>query len=228
MDSLVRQVLGNPSQYPLELTSWIAKKFSGNKLLQIDWPQLPGPKITSGPISAGPPKTPDDGDIWIASNVDTNGVRWAFQYNAGSSSAYKWEFIGGAALYSEVGQASAEATTSTTYTTLTTAGPTLTLARAGDYTVGISMSSRNDTSNDGAVMSYDIGATAADDSWGVFHVDTTNSTITRAANINGLSRTNRHTSLAANTTLTSKYRVATAGQAFFLYRHMWVTPVRVS
>lgn len=52
------------------------------------------PKITSGTFPAGPPASPSDGDIWIGHSVG-NGVVWAFRYNLGSASAYKWEFIGG-------------------------------------------------------------------------------------------------------------------------------------
>ena len=37
---LTRQVLGDPSRYPRELPSWIARYFSGNKLLQITPVQL--------------------------------------------------------------------------------------------------------------------------------------------------------------------------------------------
>lgn len=54
------------------------------------------PKITSGAFASGPPGSPSDGDIWIATSVNgTTGVVWQFRYNAGSASAYKWEFIGG-------------------------------------------------------------------------------------------------------------------------------------
>lgn len=58
-------------------------------------------KTTVGLLSAGPPGSPADGDIWVATAVDTgnitttNGTRWAFQYNSSSTSTYKWEFIGG-------------------------------------------------------------------------------------------------------------------------------------
>ena len=58
-----------------------------------------GPKVTTGPIASGPPASPVDGDIWIATAVDAAGTRWMFQYNASSGSAYKWEFIGGPPLY---------------------------------------------------------------------------------------------------------------------------------
>ena len=58
------------------------------------------PKITSGAMSAGPPTSPSDGDIWIATAVGS-GVAWQFRYNAGSASIYKWEFIGGPPLVSQ-------------------------------------------------------------------------------------------------------------------------------
>jgi hypothetical protein len=48
-----------------------------------------------GPIASGPPASPIDGQIWIATGVGPDSIVWQFRYNAGSSSAYKWEFIGG-------------------------------------------------------------------------------------------------------------------------------------
>jgi hypothetical protein len=53
------------------------------------------PRITTSPLSGGPPASPDDGDIWIATGVDATGSRWQFQYDAAESTAYKWKFIGG-------------------------------------------------------------------------------------------------------------------------------------
>lgn len=52
--------------------------------------------ITVSDFASGPPSSPSSGDIWVGTNVDANGTRWQFQYNAGSASTYKWEFIGGA------------------------------------------------------------------------------------------------------------------------------------
>lgn len=60
-----------------------------------------GVKTTVSDIAGGPPLAPADTDIWIATNVGGvvggvgSGLRWAFQYNGGSASAFKWEFIGG-------------------------------------------------------------------------------------------------------------------------------------
>lgn len=57
-----------------------------------------GQNITVSPMADGPPSSPSDEDIWVATDVDANGTRWRFQYNAASASTYKWEFIGGAPL----------------------------------------------------------------------------------------------------------------------------------
>jgi hypothetical protein len=86
-------------------------------------------KISVGAIAAGPPGSPSDGDIWTAV-VDTSGRRWMFQYNAGSASPYKWEFVGGSA--QAAGPGGSIATASTSYVDLT-GGPTVSIARTGDY-----------------------------------------------------------------------------------------------
>jgi len=89
-------------------------------------------RTTVASLSGGPPGAPSDGDIWIATNVDGNGARWQFQYNAGSASAFKWEFIGG--FPQSIGPAGSITTSSAAPVDLT-GGPSLTLARAGDYMV---------------------------------------------------------------------------------------------
>jgi hypothetical protein len=86
------------------------------------WPKVRAPIIYSGAISDGPPAAPVDDDIWIASDVAA-GVSWQFQYNGASVSPYKWEFIGGAAIYVQG-----------TSPTLTGSVP-----RAGDYEVAWSV-----------------------------------------------------------------------------------------
>jgi hypothetical protein len=53
------------------------------------------PKITSSAYASGPPGSPADGDIWIGLAAGGSGQNWMFRYAAGSSSAYKWEFLGG-------------------------------------------------------------------------------------------------------------------------------------
>lgn len=101
--------------------------FSNNQLNVV------GPSITTSAISGGPPASPTDGDIWIATAVDSNGTRWQFQYNAGSSSAYKWEFIGGAPMTAHYDYPGGVILGVSTFVTLT--GCQVTIPRNGDYTL---------------------------------------------------------------------------------------------
>jgi hypothetical protein len=126
---------------------------------------------TTGLLSAGPPSSPLDGDIWIATNVDaavlpsnTLGIRWAFQYNAGSASAYKWEFIGGAPLSAEV-LTQQPGTVNTGYVDLATIGPSVAISRAGEYIVRHTTWIINLQANAGYVSLSGCGITpSADDS----------------------------------------------------------------
>lgn len=89
------------------------------------------PKITSGAFSSGPPGSPNDGDIWMATNVDGNGAMWMFRYNAGSASTYKWEFAGGSPV---VVLANLNVwTTGSAWTNFNTSNASWTAARAGEY-----------------------------------------------------------------------------------------------
>jgi hypothetical protein len=90
-----------------------------------------GESITTSAFSGGPPAAPSDGDIWIASSVDTNGTRWQFQYNAGSASTYKWEFIGGSPFVAGTNVAPTWVTGANT----AFPGLSLTVSRAGEYSV---------------------------------------------------------------------------------------------
>ena len=96
------------------------------------------PKVITSTMSGGPPSSPQDGDIWIATAVDTNGTRWVFQYNASSGSSFKWEFIGGPPLRTS-GDSNAVVTTKTQVGTTGYwyDGATMSIAvpRAGDYFV---------------------------------------------------------------------------------------------
>lgn len=91
------------------------------------------PKITTGSLAAGPPSSPSDGDIWIATYVDTLGTCWQFQYNNTSGSPYKWEWIGGGSYASAI--AASETATGTGWQDLSTVGPTYVTSRDGDWAV---------------------------------------------------------------------------------------------
>jgi len=83
-------------------------------------------------IGATPPASPVDGQIWMFPVDAANGVMWHFRYNAGSSSPYKWEFIGGPPYYS--GYAGADTIATANAWTYPSANNCDFLAtRSGDY-----------------------------------------------------------------------------------------------
>jgi hypothetical protein len=61
-----------------------------------------------------------------------NGVVWHLKYRAASSSAYKWEFVGGSALASRTSGNFAVTSVNPTIT-VATDGPSVILPLAGDY-----------------------------------------------------------------------------------------------
>jgi len=78
------------------------------------------------------PGSPVDGQTAILVDSTTNpSYQWAFRYNGGSSSSYKWEFVGGTAWtlvipdYTTTGTGAWQAASG--------AGNVLTIPRAGDY-----------------------------------------------------------------------------------------------
>lgn len=173
----------------------------------------------------GPPANPSDGDIWIATGVDSNGTRWAFQYNQGSGSSYKWEFIGGPPAVSEV--AAAENTNSTSYAALSTAGPSFTLLRAGDYQVNIGGQAVAPVSAGIgfiAYMSFDIGGTGAVDTDACVASNWVNSATSVPYSVSAM---RLKTGLAA-VALVAKYKSNAGTGTIWSHRFMQVLPVRVS
>jgi hypothetical protein len=118
------------------------------------------PLISSSPMSDGPPVSPNDGDIWIATSVDSNGTAWQFRYNAGSSSAYQWEFIGGAPLISQDYSRTARQVSSNSAWDVLPGISAITTARAGDYIFHVSGWMKGAV---GVDTYYGVGATGGND-----------------------------------------------------------------
>ena len=158
----------------------------------------------------------EDGDEAYIEVDSTNGIEWHVRYLS-AEPTYKWRFLGGRPLYSEV--LASEATTSTTYVALTTGGPSLGVPRVGDYdvTIGSTISEQGIV---GAFHSYDIGGTGAVDADAVYGQS---SGATGAASS---VRTRRKAALTV-VTLTSKYRATSAVNCLFASRWMAVVPVRL-
>lgn len=100
------------------------------------------PRVVTYAMSGGPPASPVDQDIWIATAVDANGTRWAFQYNAGSASSFKWEFIGGSPL--KVAPATSSVASAGTWTRVMT---TALAPRSGDYKIVFNAACANTSGN---------------------------------------------------------------------------------
>lgn len=72
---------------------------AGAKFLADDqtYKTISSQKFTTSTLAGGPPGSPADGDIWIATGIGGTSKRWQFQYDS-AETTYKWKFIGGTAL----------------------------------------------------------------------------------------------------------------------------------
>jgi hypothetical protein len=83
-----------------------------------------------------PPASPTDGMLAILNPQAGSSLWWLLRYNAGSSSAYKWEVVSAAWPQRSVintAEAIVGNVASTTYSDLATVGPSLAMLRGGDY-----------------------------------------------------------------------------------------------
>jgi len=167
------------------------------------------------------PSNPVDGQEAVLVDSLTNpSYQWRFRYNAGSTSAYKWECIGGTGRYAEVNPF--EATTSTALVDLATVGPSFAIPRAGQWEVQFSAICANNAASTAmaTVQLVIAGASGGNDgmnaslpgvaNWGT----TVSTTIVRAGNANDLFKV--------------MYAVQPGNNVLFGCRHLLVRPVRVS
>jgi hypothetical protein len=110
-------------------------------------------------VATTPPASPVDGQIWILPVDSAAGVMWQFRYNAGSASAYKWEFIGGPPknYRDQVGSARAAPTA---YASMSYA---VSVPRSGDYWLRFGGLTYSTTGPTYVMTSASWGANAADD-----------------------------------------------------------------
>lgn len=114
------------------------------------------PVVTDLPVEA------QDGDeVYYYANAD-NSVIWHFRFRAKSPSLYRWEFMGGTEYRAE-NTGTSMTTTSTSYTDLSTVGPTITVPLAGDYRIEWWSQGQNNTGASVNYMGIKVGsATTAD------------------------------------------------------------------
>jgi len=168
-------------------------------------------------IGTSLPASPVDGqEAILTDSLTAPTYAWRFKYVNGISDAYKWVFIGGSPL--SVSVAAAESTASTTFVSLTTVGPTVTVPRNGYWDIDLSAMALSSGASY-QYMTYDTGATAgtATDSAGSY----------AGTSYISMHRTQRKLLTGTPTSLVGKYRVD-AGTGTFQQRTIRITPVRVS
>jgi hypothetical protein len=168
------------------------------------------------------PASPVDGQRAVLVDSTTNpSYQWEFRYNAGSTSAYKWEYVGGADAYAQV---AASETTSTynTWVDLATPGPLVTVPRAGDYYTLCGATAQQSVAGANLVIAPWNGTAAGS---GISYVPAA------IANTNySIPGFAAHwTGIAAGSDLRLRYQnQAGSGTATFQFRWVLVRPVRVS
>jgi hypothetical protein len=172
------------------------------------------------------PGSPVDGqEIYYAADP-SNGVIWHLRYRAGASGSYKWEFIGGSALVSEV--SGEETRSDSTYGDLATAGPDIVAPLAGDYLISGGCRLYQPTGQQiNALVSVKIGTDAASDSdrlvqWVIPGGASANNW---GATLGG--REIRKNGIAASTTLRMQYRATSTTIVHYSHRVLRAVPIRV-
>lgn len=171
----------------------------GVEFVAIDSGITPAAPTTGIPLVTALPSNPTDGQECYYLADSANGILWHLRYRAASTSAYKWEVIGGATPLNGEVTINEGTVVSTTYTNLNSS---ITLPLAGDYDVEVfSQSMGVDTAQAEGYISYKIGATAASDlDAAVRRAESTNNGWVSA------SFRRRKTGIAANTVLQMQAR----------------------
>lgn len=224
-----------------------AEKFGINDGSNIINSSITSAKLAPGATSASfvtsLPSSPVDGQIVFyqsstagtgggtTSSMATVGAVWQLRYNASSSSAYKWEFVGGTTIFHHIDTYESLGAGVATYSDLATVGPRVKAPLAGEYSILIGAGFKHNVSGGVAYMSYSAGVTAAGSgeeialqyAWQSF-----------VSNNTGIQSTRRSIkAIEANGEFIAKYRnndgsPANNPIASFDKRRMELVPIRVS
>jgi hypothetical protein len=173
------------------------------------------------------PPTPNDGDeiTYIADAV--NGVDWRFKFRASSSSAYRWEFIGGPDFELEVNATQIWTSPNGSWGNIPggTVGPVATVPLEGDYDIQLEAQIEGQFSGPsnppptvGPAASIQIGLNPP--SFDDAICNYTGFTVS-------VSRSRRKPFLAANTQILMQYIANSGNPTTFGHRFLKIKPVRV-
>lgn len=170
------------------------------------------------------PASPIDGqEFTLVDSLTAPTYLWRLRYNAGSASAYKWEFVGGTPLSAYV--ETSESTSSLTFTDLATVGPSVTAPRAGEYRIPFGATIRKAAvAGSGARVAPKLGAAATADldglDWGT-GAGTSDEQVS-------VRRELRLKTLAASDVVKLQYLAFTANAVTIQRRELAIIPIRVS
>lgn len=199
-------------------TAWV--DLSGVEF-DIGQTTFPAGKSVIPTVTALPAGPTDGQEVYFqTAAMKVDGVKWHLQYDALAPGLYKWIYLGGAKLVSEI--LTSETSASVSYANLATTGPFIALPLAGDYDIAVGAVTANNSAGVSTLMSYAIGAAAAVDADRVIHQEPS----AGANNYEQCYRMRRKTGLAA-ATLVAKYSTGGAGTGTWANRFMVAVPVRV-
>jgi hypothetical protein len=163
------------------------------------------------------PVAPVDGqEAILVDNVANPSYQWRFRFNAGSSSPYKWEFIGGSDALVQVATDQTTATNNA-WVNLATVGPDFIVPRAGDWAVFMQANAY------GVATSMYIGVAVGDTT------PVASTSFLASASLSASVPAGRGvlTGVAAASALRMRYFMVAAGTGHWSARMLFVRPVRV-
>jgi microcystin-dependent protein len=177
------------------------------------------PIYMGSPLVTSLPSNPVDGQEVHYLADAANGVIWHLRYRAASTSAYKWEFLGGSPLIHQID--TDEGGTTTAYADFATVGPQLTTPLAGDYVAEYGALSYQTVASVDNYYTPKLGGAATND------VDTALATFTGTSKLVVHQRKRRFNALAASTLVKMQFKMSSANAGSFRNRWLTITPVRV-
>ena len=184
-----------------------------------------GTTLTFAPSPAPPygltlPGAPVDGqEAILVDSLTAPTYIWRFRYNAGSASAFKWEFTGGSPRSVEV--ATLETTTSAAYVDLATVGPSFTIPNAGEYVASFGANGIVAVAAGNLFVALKLGAAAAADT------ESVSGGTSNAGNAVALFGAFRRTAAVADV-WKLQYKVSSVNAHSFSRRELHILPVRVT
>ena len=208
---------GTYTAFPYDWYSFEGVNFATT---QAAFPTGPSGADAAPRVSGALPSPQYDGQEIVYVADAAAGVLWRLRYNAGSASAYKWEFVGGSPFEAAV-PTSQTFTADGAYRDPATAGPDVTVPLAGDYAYEFSTLARGGTGAGQAFVGLVLGAGATP----VVPHEAVGQIA--ASGYLPLTWGQKMTGLSASQLLRLRYAISGAGTGTVVSRRVAVRPIRV-